>query len=1060
MCQLLNKLQKHCLILALFFCVFVIPTLRAQTCPVINFIGDDFTWNSNLYGNGINIMTETTDGFLTMGRNNANDLFQSANGQNLTLDSQGAYLLKYSSENNLEWHVTIKYADGTQPTEIDPIDFAVEDNAGNIYLTGFSRGDFFDTMGNEVSLFNPSYSTNFQQKAGFVIKLNSEGELIWYMQTAYTYPQKLFIDNDNNLVTVNRNYEAFDHDIYLNGVYSETILKRDVDDYYGASILKFSPDGSLIWSNILDSWNSNGYIVENLDFDAQNNIYLIGSGTLWAKVYSAEDTEIKEQINRSSTQSNLSFLIKYNQNGQYLWNVKSEAQTPIPSSKIVFNDIITDELGNSYITGKNNRVTGTGTHFFQNTDGSTTTTAQGPYFISKIDNSGICKWVYGINSANGSEGHEVFLDNDEIYVVGEAFVNNQDTATPTFYSANDENLSFDVGRSDVFMAVYDPIGNLKRVVLNGGNGDFRELGFQGFFKSINDSFYLAINFDWYNGQENYAHFGNIINTINGAEGTVVKFTEDCGIVYSNTVVADIVIETTTNQISCNGSLDGTILINASGGEPPYTYELLNSEDILLAQSADNNFNNLGAGTYKVKVTDANGNFTQSNEIVLDEPAPVVIQVEQSGITCANTDSGSFVVTVSGGNAPYQYRLDNGDLTNTNIFAGLGLNTYTIWVVDANGCEYNQLVEMLENPPLLFDSIDTTLVSCTGSDDGTITINASGGQTPYEYSIDGTNYIDSNQIAGLSAGVYGVTIKDATGCISDILQVQVEEVVSPDFDNDGIGDDCDDDIDGDGVLNINDLCPNTPLGSFVGVDGCIVFSLPIDNFQILATGETCAGSMNGIVEVVAMEDYDYSGTLTGDAFSETKEFNANTVFTGLKPGNYELCITIADYSYQKCFDLIISGPEPLDVYAQLNSIDRIVSLELKGGVQYFVTVNDKVYTTNQNELLVPLDHKVNKISVTTDKNCQGSYEEIFLLDNEILAYPNPVEEGFLEVICETKEDSIIDILLFDALGRKADFKRKTFSSGHTGLILDGLPSGIYYLSIKTIKSTQTKQIIIK
>ena len=1055
-------LKKSCrshFVLSVLFIVLVAAYSSGQSCPVVNFIGDDFVWNSNLYGNGINTMAETSDGFLAMGRNNADDDFQSVNGQNLIIQDQGAYLIKYTNNSNVEWFVTIKYPDGTEPNEIDAIEAAVEDLDGNIYLTGFSSGNFYDTSGNEISLYNPTYTTNFQKKAGFIIKLDKDGQLLWYMQTAYTYPEKLFIDNQNNLISINRNYEAYDHDIYLNGVFSETILKREVDDSYGASILKFSANGNILWSNILDSWNSNGYIVESLDFDDQNNIYLIGYSELWTKIYSAGDTALKAQISRASSGNKISFLIKYNQQGQYLWNMKSEASNQY--STIRFNDLGTDDFGNSYITGKNNRVTGTGVHIFENTDGSTTTTSEGPYFVAKVDNTGVCKWVYGISDANRSEGHKVFVDDDEVYVVGEASVNNQDLASPTFFSANDENLSFEIGRSDIFMAVYDPLGNLKRIILNGNNGYFGSQTIQGFFKGSNDSFYLGVNMSWLDGKENYSHFGNQINTINGVEGTIVNFSEDCGTVINNTAVTAIVLDVTVNKVNCNGGTDGTILVNASGGTPPYLYELLTSESVLIEQSSTNIFDHLGAESYIVRIVDTNGDSPENTEVLLEEPSPIEIQIEQTGVTCTNTDSGSLTVSATGGFPPYQYRLNDGNLVNSNVFSGLGLDTFTIGVIDVTGCENFQSVTMIENGPLVFEGIDFKLVSCKGGDDGMITINASGGHAPYQYTVDGENYLESNQISGLSAGVYSVTIKDNTNCVSEIIQVKVDEVNSFDFDGDGIGDDCDIDRDGDGVLNEDDLCEETPLGSFVGVDGCIVFNLPAENFQVLATGESCIGSANGSIEVVALATRNYIGTLTGESYAESKEFDGNVVFGGLSQGDYRLCITIKDQTdYQKCFDLKITEPLPLEIYAELNVPNRMVTLKLDGGKQYFIAVNNTVYTTNKDEIRVSLNQKRNVITVKTDQDCQGIYTETFNLTDETLIYPNPVKNGLLTVACETKNNQTPNMTLFDNQGRKVDFGSAIHKQNQVELNLNGLSSGLYYLTIQTNNSIETKHIIIR
>jgi len=67
----------------------------------------------------------------------------------------------------------------------------------------------------------------------------------------------------------------------------------------------------------------------------------------------------------------------------------------------------------------------------------------------------------------------------------------------------------------------------------------------------------------------------------------------------------------------------------------------------------------------------------------------------------------------------------------------------------------------------------TNVSCFGLTDGAITINATGGVTPLQYSIDGTNFGASNTFSGLSEGTYTAYVKGADGC-QDIETIIVSE----------------------------------------------------------------------------------------------------------------------------------------------------------------------------------------------------------------------------------------------------------------------------------------------
>jgi len=71
------------------------------------------------------------------------------------------------------------------------------------------------------------------------------------------------------------------------------------------------------------------------------------------------------------------------------------------------------------------------------------------------------------------------------------------------------------------------------------------------------------------------------------------------------------------------------------------------------------------------------------------------------------------------------------------------------------------------------------VICFGDETGIITVeNASGGMSPYTYSLDGENYILSNFFAGLAAGTYSVYVQDAAGCVDvfDTLIMQPPELL--------------------------------------------------------------------------------------------------------------------------------------------------------------------------------------------------------------------------------------------------------------------------------------------
>ena len=110
-----------------------------------------------------------------------------------------------------------------------------------------------------------------------------------------------------------------------------------------------------------------------------------------------------------------------------------------------------------------------------------------------------------------------------------------------------------------------------------------------------------------------------------------------------------------------------------------------------------------------------------------------------------------------------------------------------------------------------------------------------------------------------------------------------------------------DDDNDGVTNANDLCPNTPLGTVVDVDGCEVFTLPSNNFILQILSETCRSSNNGVINVTTVANLDYSITITGNNVNITGDFNTTYQANNLEAGDYTVCFTVAGQAdYEQCF----------------------------------------------------------------------------------------------------------------------------------------------------------------
>ncbi|MFM6933862.1 MAG: T9SS type A sorting domain-containing protein [Flavobacteriales bacterium] len=215
--------------------------------------------------------------------------------------------------------------------------------------------------------------------------------------------------------------------------------------------------------------------------------------------------------------------------------------------------------------------------------------------------------------------------------------------------------------------------------------------------------------------------------------------------------------TLSNAITCHGNTNASITVAASGGQAAYSYSITGT-----TYQASNIFTNLAAGTYTVYAQDANGCIGNST-LTITEPAAIGVNAVPTMISCTGANNGQIFVSASGGVAPLTYSINGTNFQSSNSFTGLSAGTYTVTVKDANGCLQTFTTTVTE--PAALTLTCTTTVS--NGNDGTITVTGAGGNLPYTYSINGTNYYSGSLFSGLAIGVYTVYIKDANGCISSM-----------------------------------------------------------------------------------------------------------------------------------------------------------------------------------------------------------------------------------------------------------------------------------------------------
>ena len=283
----------------------------------------------------------------------------------------------------------------------------------------------------------------------------------------------------------------------------------------------------------------------------------------------------------------------------------------------------------------------------------------------------------------------------------------------------------------------------------------------------------------------------------------------------------------------------------------------------------------------------------------------------------------------------------------------------------------------------------------------------------------------------------------------------------DFDGDGIGDLCDDDDDNDGVLDVNDSCKFTPLGDTIDVNGCSVFTLPSNNFQLRTSSETCRNSDNGSIIITAVEDLNYNANLSGNGLNIDNAFNDTTTFGGLQAGIYTVCITVdGQAGYEQCFNVTITQPEDLAVSSSINGEANTISLDLSGGTVYHIELNGQTTTTTASSIELNLINGVNTLVVKTDKDCQGVYRETINNLEEIRIYPNPFTADSFTVNMGRTEAQKVHIKIISMIGKVVLSKEYTPNSGAILIETPNLASGVYLLDINDGQTTTNFKIIKK
>ncbi len=259
-----------------------------------------------------------------------------------------------------------------------------------------------------------------------------------------------------------------------------------------------------------------------------------------------------------------------------------------------------------------------------------------------------------------------------------------------------------------------------------------------------------------------------INGLTGGDYMVTITNQYCDSIITYTVPSPppFTFDTIMTFATCNGGSDGALTLNVTGATPPFLFDWNDGNGL----QSNNQLTGLPIGFYNVTVQDANGceqDLTlEVTELELELDPDIIADTPPS---CFGFSDGSIVLNIDNGLPPYQFDWNDGmGFVSDNSLENIAAGTYTIEVLDANGCR-GQFSFNIEDPALLTIDLDSIDVSCFGEADGEIVPLVSGGVGGYQY-----NWSDgqTDSIAmGLIAGNYSVTVLDANSCVvSDAIEV--------------------------------------------------------------------------------------------------------------------------------------------------------------------------------------------------------------------------------------------------------------------------------------------------
>ena len=227
--------------------------------------------------------------------------------------------------------------------------------------------------------------------------------------------------------------------------------------------------------------------------------------------------------------------------------------------------------------------------------------------------------------------------------------------------------------------------------------------------------------------------------------------------------AQLTVQIDLVQVTSPGT--GSITLTASGGVAPYRYSIDNGATLQVSGY----FPGLDAGFYQVYVVDALGcTYTETVNLSIEL---LDVYVTKNDVTCGGYADGSFLLALTDPDGVGPYTL-TGSFTQPQTvnegffsFTGQEIGKYDVRIVDSEGKVFVDTIEINGPAPIVALETITDATCSSGSNDGAIELAVSGGASSV-YSFEWSTGATTQDLLGIDAGTYQVTITDETSCVAD------------------------------------------------------------------------------------------------------------------------------------------------------------------------------------------------------------------------------------------------------------------------------------------------------